>query len=66
MKIPILGTFDQYSESKKKPVPAASSGGGNKVSGQIPTGSSIVQYMAPAPTGKNDAGKGKDAQMSGK
>jgi len=65
-KVPILGTFDQYTESKKKPMPMGNAGGANKMAGQSSSSQPILQFMAPPPGGKNDAGKGKDAQMSGK
>ena len=65
-KVPILGSFGEYSDSKKKAVdqnakqnaqpPPASQA---KPQGQHGGGSSIVQYMAPVPNAK-------DAKMSGK
>ena len=58
-KIPILGTFGEYTESKKKPQPLANASAQPKVQNQPAGGSSIVQYMAPAPSAK-------DAKMAGK
>ena len=65
-KVPVLGTFEQYTESKKKPVPKTNQPHVDEQVQQINSGSGILQFMAPAPTGKANAGKGKDAHMSGK
>ena len=65
-KIEVLGTYEQYSESKKKPVPRANQAADGHASNQVNSGSSILQFMAPAPATKENAQKGKDAKMSGK
>ena len=65
-KIPVLGSFEQFTDSKKKPVPKTNQPHEAQDPSQISSGSSILQFMAPAPTGKANAGKGKDAHMSGK
>ena len=65
-KIEVLGTYEQYSESKKKPGPRANQAADGHDSSQINSGSSILQFMAPAPVTKENAQKGKDAKMSGK
>ena len=62
----MLGTYEQFTDSKKKPVPKTNQPHEAQDPAQINTGSSILQFMAPAPTGKANAGKGKDAHMSGK
>ena len=65
-KVELLGTFDQYSESKKKPQVQANMAAVAQNSGQMAGGSSILQFMAPNPSTKENANKGKDAKMSGK
>ena len=65
-KVELLGSFDQYSESKKKPLVQNNVAAVSQNSGQIAGGSSILQFMAPNPSTKENANKGKDAKMSGK
>ena len=65
-KIEVLGTYEQYTESKKKPGPRANQEADGHESSQINSGSGIQQYMAPAPSNSVLAAKNKDAKMSGK
>ena len=61
-----MGTFDEYSKQKSM---AASKAKMAEVFGsqnQINSSSSVGQAMAPPPTQQVNAGKGKDAKMSGK
>ena len=60
-KIQILGTYKEYAESKKKPIPPDPKAQA-KPQGQHPQpggGSSILQFMAPAPNAN-----AKDAKMN--
>ena len=54
-EIPILGTYQQYTDSKKKPQPQANVADGAPTQSQINSGSSILQFMAPAPVTKENA-----------
>ena len=58
-KIPVLGSFGEYSDSKKKAMASASNDAKPPMPGPKPGGSSIVQFMAPAPGAK-------DAKMANK
>ena len=58
-KIPILGTYGEYSDSKSKAMAASADDGKPEAQSQIPSGSSIMNYMAPAP-------QMKDAKMAKK
>ena len=54
-KIQLLGTYKEYAESKKKPVPVKDPIAQSKPpvgSGQI-QGNGILQFMAPAPNAKD-------------
>ena len=53
-EVPILGTYQQYSDSKKKPQPPANLTDVNLNSGHNNSGSSILQFMAPAPLTKEN------------
>ena len=48
-KVEILGSFDQYSESKKKPQPQPNASAPNQMLGQNSGAPSFLQMMAPAP-----------------
>ena len=48
-KVQIMGTFGQYKESKKKPQAQNKDAPVPKILQQSTSGSSIQQYMAPAP-----------------
>ena len=54
-KIMPLGTYEQYTESKKKPGPQLNMPSGSMGEGsQIPSGANTInQYMAPMPKGKD-------------
>ena len=65
-KIAVLGTFAQYKESKKKPVPQAQPASAPQQPPQPPIPSSIMQFMAPQQNAHKDAKNAKDAKMSGK
>ena len=49
-KLPVLGTFEQYAESKKKPAPVQGNDAKPKIQSQAASGSSILQFMAPPPS----------------
>ena len=65
-KVELLGSFQQYSESKKKPQPAANVAAPNQIPSQNSGAPSILQMMAPVPKENVQAPKGKDAKMSNK
>ena len=48
-KVALMGTFGQYQESKQKPQPPKKEAPVPKILQQSASGSSIQQYMAPAP-----------------
>ena len=65
-KIPLLGNYEQYKESKKKPQMQGPPAPGQVLPGQPPITSSLLQFMAPQPN-SNAEGKGqKDAKMAKK
>ena len=65
-KVELLGSFDQYTESKKKPQPPAHVAAPNQIPSQNSGAPSILQMMAPGPKENVQAPKGKDAKMSNK
>ena len=65
-KIELMGTFDDYSKQKQVADTKAKVAEVFQGQNQINSSSSILQFMAPAPTTKETANKGKDAKMSGK
>ena len=65
-KVELLGTFGEYTESKKKPVSQTHMAAPNQNAGQINSGGSIMSFMAPAPSNQPAQAKGKDAKMNGK
>ena len=58
-KIPVLGSFGEYTDSKKKAMVSGPPAAEQNVQNPRPSGSSIVNYMAPAP-------QTKDAKMANK
>ena len=65
-KIELMGTFDDYSKQKQVADTKAKVAEVFQGQNQINSSPSILQFMAPAPTTKETANKGKDAKMSGK
>ena len=65
-KVQILGTYDQYRESKKKPPAQGPSGNGQPQPGLPPIPSSIMSFMAPQPNANADGKNAKDAKMAKK
>ena len=65
-KIEVLGTYEHYTESNKTRGPRPNQPADGHDSSQVNSGSSILQFMAPAPATKENAQKGKDAKMSNK
>ena len=65
-KIQLLGSFGEYQESKKKPVPSNNPIGSVPAQGPPSGPSSILQFMAPGPQASGPANTGKDNKMKGK
>ena len=65
-KIPLLGNYEQYKESKKKPQLQGHTAPVQVQPGQPPIPASILSFIAPQPNA-NAEGKGqKDAKMAKK
>ena len=65
-KIPILGTFDQFAESKQKPVSNLPIQPSSLANNQSSGAANILNYMAPGPAANGPPPKNKDAKMSQK
>ena len=65
-KVQLLGTFDQYNESKKKPPAQGQLGLGQVAAGQPPIPSSNMSFMAPQSNANSDGKNAKDAKMNKK
>ena len=62
-KVSVLGSFGEYSESKKKAQSEANAPAPNQMPNLNSGAPSILQFMAPGPNSNPPAPKGKDAKM---
>ncbi|MAJ97175.1 MAG: hypothetical protein CMI56_00985 [Parcubacteria group bacterium] len=63
-KVPLLGSFGEYTESKKKAIASAPQqpATSNQVTSSAQT--SVLQFMAPGPTANGPPQKGKEGKSS--